>query len=375
VLGCGFDAGEVRLSQEQNRGADRVEAAFRVRYKTLDDLVIGYSKNLSKGGLFLRTPKLLAVDAVVELHIELPDGGGELVTLCRVAFARNAAEAAKSRQPQGMGIQFLDPKDETRSRIERFIAECSAELPASERPSRALDVLVVDDEEAYCEVAAEPFRARGDTVRIAHDGIDALALCLKARPDIILCDVQMPRMDGWQLLRLVRARPVLASVPIVFLTTLTSEDDRLLGYRLGVDDFIAKPYRPQEVVARADRAVARADKASDAAGERGKLRGDIEQVGVPSVLAFLELEKKTGVLTVAGKQTARVHLRTGSPVRLELDGATAGSRWKELLFEVLDRRAGPFEFTSGDIKCADEIKTSVTALLLEHARRRDEKGR
>jgi CheY-like chemotaxis protein len=274
-----------------------------------------------------------------------------------------------------MGIQFVDPNDQTRERIEAFIADCAG-VPSLESlpPSKPLSVLVVDDDAAYVKVAVEPFERRGDRVRVAHDGIEALALCIKEAPDVILCDVQMPRMDGWQLLRVVRARPALVKVPFVFLTSLDSESDRLRGYRLGVDDFIAKPYRPQEVLARADRAVARAASSNEEV-DLPTLRGDLEQVGPSSVLSFLEMERRTGVLSLSGAPAARVWLREGAPINVAIAGRPASAPVRELFFEVLDRQNGPFAFTARDIADPDRIGAPVTMLLLEHARRKDESAR
>ena len=356
----------------------RVEAAFRVRYKSVDELVIGYSKNLSKGGLFLRTEKFLPVDTRVRLHIELPDGGGEITVDCRVAYIREDVDWGSIGQPPGMGVQFLDPNDEARGRIERFIGDCAirdAQTPDTPRRPRPVRVLIVDDDVPYCNVAAEPFRVRGDSVCIAHDGIEALAMCLKERPDVILCDVQMPRMDGWQLLRMIRARPALVDVPVIFLTTLKGEEDRLLGYRLGVDDYIEKPYRPAEVVIRADRVMARADSARQA-NKHPTLRGELEQVSVASVLSFLELEKKTGVLHVDGPRKVSIVLKGGAPIRLEeAPGTAPRSDQKQALFEVLDWRRGQFEFLAQDVSGDDRLRTNVTSLLLEHARVIDESSR
>lgn len=342
----------------------------------MDDLVIGYSKNLSKGGLFLRTEKFLPVDTLVRLHIELPDGGGEITVSCRVAFVRDATDWGSVGQPPGMGIQFLETETDAKERVEKFIAECATqEEPTVESRKKPLDVLVVDDDEPYCTVASEPFRARGDTVRIAHDGIEALAQCLKRAPDVILCDVQMPRMDGWQFLRLVRARPALAAVPFVFLTTLQSEEDRLLGYKLGVDDYIAKPYKPREVVARCDRAVARAERSKKSDRPRATLRGDLQQVGLASVLSFLELEKKTGVLVVSGATSASIWIRDGSPLRVEGEiavGPSAPEGPRGRIFALLDLPTGTFEFGAQSVDGRDELNTTFTSLLLEHARRQDE---
>jgi uncharacterized protein (TIGR02266 family) len=372
------------VSSKRPSRPTRVEAAFRVRYKTLDDLVVGYSKNLSKGGLFLRTDRFLPMDARVRLHIELPDGGGEITVECRVVYVRDETDWGSVGQPPGMGIQFLDPNDEARGRIEKFIAEFGMRgAHAAETAPRktSIRVLVVDDDATYCKLAAEPFRERGDTVAIARDGIEALAQCIRERPDVVLCDVQMPKMDGWQLLRMVRARPALAEVPFVFLTTLTSEEDRLLGYRLGVDDYIEKPYRPLEVVARADRAISRAARRRESGAgtpsDKSSLRGDVEQVSLGSVLSFLEMEKKTGVLEVEGLYQARLFVRDGSLLRVEREVLEHGSATsdREAVFELLDWRRGTFEFQAGKVAGEDRLRSNITSLLLEHARVRDEAAR
>src|SRR5207302_9873488 len=138
-----------------------------------------------------------------------------------------AATAAKTGKPAGMGIQFLDLDEQALTRIGQFIAEQSvtAESDPASRRGKPLKVLVVDDDHSSREAAAKPFRDRGDDVRTASDGVDALAACLKDPPDVILSDVQMPRMDGWQLVRIVRSRAELAQVAMLFLTRLRGEDE------------------------------------------------------------------------------------------------------------------------------------------------------
>ena len=240
------------------------------------------------------------------------------------------------------------------------------------RPKDALNVVVVDDDDHYRELAAEPFRKRGDIVRTTADGLEALAMCIKEPPDVILSDVQMPRMDGWQLLRLVRARPTLASVPVVFLTMLDGDTERLLGYQLGVDAYISKPYLPEQLLVRVHQIVRRARNAGVSPVQRTTLRGDLDQVAVSSVLSFLELERKTGVLLVVGPKLARLFLSNGRLVRAEIEG-TAGLNSRSTLMSVLDWTDGQFEFAPQDVDARDEIRSAISALLLEHARATDER--
>jgi DNA-binding response OmpR family regulator len=237
--------------------------------------------------------------------------------------------------------------------------------------------VVVDDDDRYRELAAEPFRRRGDIVRTTADGLEALAMCLNDPPDIILSDVQMPRLDGWQLLRLIRSRPALAAVPVIFLTSLDSDPERLLGYQLGVDGYIPKPYTPEELLVRVHQILRRTRHGGTPLMLPTTLRGDLEHVSPSSILSFLEVEKKTGVLLLIGECVARLFISAGRLLRAELEGTERPVASRQILTQALDWTTGQFEFLSEDVKCKNEFgSSSITSLLLEHARVSDErKGR
>ena len=359
------------IDPEDSRQARRIAAAFRVRYRTVDELVVALTHDLSRGGLFMRTARFLPINAIVRLHLELPAGGGELPVICRVAFVRSDADAAALGKPAGMGVEFLDLGPDRLAELERFVAE---HVPATKVATRRpLDMVVVDDDETVRGPIARILRERGDRVREFPDGLSALAACLKQPPDLVLSDVQMPKMDGWQLVRMLRARPSLMRVPIVLLTTLADEDSRLTGYRLGVDDYIGKPVRPDELALRVDRVVERAQLWTT--NERRSLRGDLEHVRLAAVLSFLALEQKTGVLLLVGDASARIWLRGGQPLRVEVDETAVSGAGDPALLALLDWTRGQFEFATQDVACTDELQTTVNELLLEHARQSDERGR
>jgi uncharacterized protein (TIGR02266 family) len=351
----------------------RVEASFRVRYSTLDQLVVAYGRDLSKGGMYLTTTRFLPINAVLRIQLELPESSRVLSIIARVAYVRSEDESGK---PAGMGVQFLDISNQDVTELARFISAQSVAAANDSGPvqTRPLDVLIVDDIEELRELAGIPFRARGDQVRTANNGVEALALCLRQRPDIVLCDIAMPLMDGWQFLRVVRARPSLASIPIVFVTALGEEPERLRGFQLGVDDYVVKPFRPAELMARVDRLVSRHGRSGGI--ERKTLRGAIEHVPLPSVLTFLEMERQTGVLLVLrDHRAARLFVREGRLLRIELERATVAIRPEQMLFAVLGWPRGDFEFAAQDVSGNDELHASITALLLTYARLRDEKDR
>jgi CheY-like chemotaxis protein len=355
------------------RADTRVQAVFRVRYSSVDELVVAYSADLSRGGMFLQGEPSLPLNAVVRVHLELPNNAGEIPVICRVVFLRDEKAAAAIGSGVGMGVEFLDFGPEGMALLEELILQLSTQgrppLP-THLPTPRLSVVVVDDDAAHRELAASTLRARGDLVRTAPDGLTALALCLKQVPDLILADVQMPRMDGFQLLRMVRARPSLSSVPVMFLTTSVGEEERLRSYQLGVDDYLPKPFQPGELVLRVERLVGRVQRALRPHIERKTLRGDLEQVSLPSLLGFLELERATGELFLVGEKKARLLLVDGHLASAELDGThdTAAA-----LAAVLDWQRGQFEFAAHDLMPdAAGLRLNLSALLLEHARRCDE---
>ena len=332
---------------------------------------------MSRGGIFVKTVRFLPLNAVIRLSIEDPAAGVVVPAMCRVAFVRDSAAAVSSGKPAGMGLELIDIADAHRPLLDKLIAERRTRPPPAppqgQGPAR-LRVIVVDDDARYREQAADPFRKRGDTVLALSDGLEALAACLKEPPDVVLSDVQMPRMDGWQLLRLLRARPSLASVPVVFLTSLGGESERLLGYQLGVDAYLPKPYDPDELLVRVHQIVRRAQNSKTSPAARTTLRGDIEHVGLSSLLTFLEVERKTGILLVIGADVARLFFSEGRMLRAEIEGETPGSP-RETAMRVFDTMSGQFEFSPQEVAVNDEFRTSVTALLLEHAHLTDERKR
>jgi uncharacterized protein (TIGR02266 family) len=352
----------------------RVSAQFSITFNTVDALVVAYSANLSRGGLFLKTTRLMPVQSVVSLVMHLPDGEQDVEVPCNVVFCRDGSDG----QAAGMGLKFIDPDDTVKQRIEWFIINSNPE-PAevnAHAQLRKLNLVIVDDDHFQSDVASSAFLARGDRVRVARDGLAGLALCLEDKPDVILTDVQMPRMDGWQMVRLIRARPNLAKVPILFLTSLSSEADRLVGYRLGVEDYLTKPHDPHDLALRVDRVVLRSEQIyrTPSAAERDALRGDLRQVSIQSVLGFLEMERRSGTLRIGPVNHARLELRDGRIVRAYLE-SMAKATPRGQLYKILDIDEGRFEFVQGDVFGADEIQLPTSNILIEHARIRDEQQR
>ena len=110
-------------------------------------------------------------------------------------------------------------------------------------------LLVVDDEAKLLRAVAVTQRAEGYEVTTARSGAEALVSVNASVPDLIVSDIRMPGMDGYQLARALRANPRTSLIPIIFLTAKGERKDRLTGIRTGVDAYITKPFDPEELLA------------------------------------------------------------------------------------------------------------------------------
>jgi len=243
---------------------------------------------------------------------------------------------------------------------------------------------------------------RGYVVDLARDGEEAFGKALQSPPDLLITDVMMPKMDGWSLVKALRARPELAFLPVIFLTGLTSDDDRIRGFRLGADDYMAKPFRFEELDLRVERTLGRSRMVEQVAREQigaverpipepveteGSgphigLLGRLEQVGLSALLTLLEMERKTGILVVERESgrpggtrrmgpTGRIFLDRGKVLAARIDGQDAPVN-AECIYLMLRWATGSFEFNEVEIDMTDEIDTTTTHLLIEAARRIDE---
>jgi len=128
------------------------------------------------------------------------------------------------------------------------------------RASRRADVkiLVAEDSSTVRRLVAARLTADGYEVVEAEDGEAALSLARRERPDLIVLDKVMPKLDGFEVVRALREDPATRSLPIVMLTERTSEDDVLGGLDLGVEEYMPKPFSPRELSLRVRRALDRA---------------------------------------------------------------------------------------------------------------------
>ncbi|MCC6616070.1 MAG: response regulator transcription factor [Anaerolineae bacterium] len=108
-------------------------------------------------------------------------------------------------------------------------------------------ILLIEDDSLIVEPVMRSLRGMGYEVESARDGATGLAMALNDDPDIVILDIMLPEMDGWEVCKGVREKSV---VPILMLTALNEEIDRVLGLELGADDYLTKPFSTRELIAR-----------------------------------------------------------------------------------------------------------------------------
>ncbi|MDM5234763.1 DNA-binding response regulator [Bacillus cereus] len=134
-------------------------------------------------------------------------------------------------------------------------------------------VLLVEDERRLREIVSDYFRNEGFEVIEAEDGKKALELFAEHEIDLIMLDIMLPEIDGWSVCRRIRKE---SEVPIIMLTARSDEDDTLLGFELGADEYVTKPFSPKVLVARAKTLLKRADGAVGVAEENAMSLAGIE---------------------------------------------------------------------------------------------------
>jgi len=123
-------------------------------------------------------------------------------------------------------------------------------------PQRRGRVLVVEDEPDVAELIRYNLVKEGWEVLTAGSGADALRRVRDARPDVVLLDIMVPKLNGWEMCRRLKEDPETRAIPVIMVTGRVEEGDKVLGFELGADDYVTKPFSPRELIARI-RAVAR----------------------------------------------------------------------------------------------------------------------
>ena len=169
-------------------------------------------------------------------------------------------------------------------------------------------VLVVDDDPNICDVLRMYLENEGYSVILAYDGEEALVKFNALKPDIILLDVMLPSLDGWQVCREIRKT---SETPIIMLTAKGETFDKILGLELGADDYVSKPFDTKEVIARI-KAVLRRTHDSDKSSQINEVRYDKLRIN----LTNYELEVNGVKIDTPPKELELIYHLASNPNRV-----------------------------------------------------------
>lgn len=166
-------------------------------------------------------------------------------------------------------------------------------------------ILVVDDEKAIMELLVFNLQKEGYNTLEAYDGITAVDMALKGKPDLILLDVMIPKLDGISVCKKIRYALNISNIPILMISAKDTESDKIVGLEMGADDYITKPFQIREVMARIKAHLRKAESLNleSAQTQKSEEKDDIIKVGDLTLdLKKIEVKVKGEIINLTKKE-------------------------------------------------------------------------
>ena len=226
-------------------------------------------------------------------------------------------------------------------------------------------ILIIDDDPFQHEVLGDYLELAGYEPLHAGTGEEGLAMLEKHRPDLVLLDIQMPGLDGFQTLSEIRKKAANRNVAVLFLTALDRQHLKIKGLELGADDFIVKPFDKSELLARINAVLRRSVRHRSL---DGVMEGDISDVGLAELLQSMELGFKTATITI-GELDARILLKDGDLLEVRM-GRFIGD---EALLRIMLIDRGFFSIQFNELPDdAPDVPGKITSALMNVSNSVDE---
>jgi DNA-binding response OmpR family regulator len=162
-------------------------------------------------------------------------------------------------------------------------------------------VLLAEDERLIAQMTMDMLAELPLEVTVARDGREALRQARTMQPDLILLDAMMPHLDGFEVAAALKSDPATQDIPIIFMTTRSSDEDKVRGLELGADDYLIKPIKREELLARVRNVLRRAETRRPPRAETSLMRGLLEMISLPNIIQVLEAERRTGMLRLTSR--------------------------------------------------------------------------
>lgn len=231
-------------------------------------------------------------------------------------------------------------------------------------------VIVVDDDPKIGRLLKFRLAKAGYDAHYFGGGKEALDNIPRIKPHLIISDIEMPTMTGYEFCERVRRSASTAYIPFIFLSGRTDATDQLEGFRLGADDYVCKPVKIEFLLERMEKVLERAARAKSFQSQ-ADFSGNLSQMTLNDVIQIVEANQKTGELeftTSEGKTLGRILFRRGNLLKAQF-GVLEGA---EAFYGLMDEEEGFFEFFARDVEDPEQITISNMAALLQGSRLIDE---
>jgi DNA-binding response OmpR family regulator len=231
-------------------------------------------------------------------------------------------------------------------------------------------ILIADDDPLLAKMLEITLTQENFITYTLPDGQEVLEKIHQINPDIIIADIMMPGMDGYELYRCLRKDPATAFIPFVFLSAKTSLSDQLEGFRMGADDFVCKPFKLEDLIVRLQRVIQRAAR-TRFFNTRADFSGNLTQMKLVDIIQILELNHKTGELSFknsTGKQIGKAFFKDGNLIHSHM-GLLKG---EEAFYGLMGETKGYFEFFVTPVDIVQTITIPNMSVLLNGTRMIDE---
>jgi DNA-binding response OmpR family regulator len=223
-------------------------------------------------------------------------------------------------------------------------------------------ILVVDDEAHLRRVVSLYLRARNYEVETAENGLEAIQKVSADRPDLIIADIGMPGLDGYELCSRLRRDTATRTIPFIFLTARDQDTDRIKARKIGSDDYLTKPCPLDQLAEHVETMIDRIEQAKKIPLDRIGLSGQLDEVNVLDLIQMLELNQKSGALVLShGERTGTLYFKDGTII----DADIRSPKREEPLFVLLGWKAGRYLFLPDAMPERMPITASLAHLLFE----------
>ncbi|MFP4030300.1 MAG: response regulator [Desulfococcaceae bacterium] len=231
-------------------------------------------------------------------------------------------------------------------------------------------VLIVDDDPKIGRLLKFKLSKADYEAEYFNSGAEALKRIPELKPHLVISDIEMPNMNGYQFCEQLRQNSRTAYIPFIFLSGRTDATDQIEGLRLGADDYVCKPVKIDFLLERMDRVLDRAAKAKSFKS-LADFSGNLSQMNLNDVMQIVESNHKTGELefsTGEGRTIGRILFRKGNLIKAQF-GALEGA---EAFYGLMDEEEGFFEFFAREVSETEQITITNMAALLQGSRLIDE---